>query len=250
MPFKIQKKKIIQKKKNKKNYVFLKFHASVTLAFFSDFHKIFARMKNKEIGNNIHHFGEVFVHFLIEKGLVFGPKSGLGKSLNVNFLILHPILIRLVTGCMVKQGLNVRLTISILLSPLSPEWLYCIEFLPIGVGTACILSVILQDIVGRWKHYCKFGNFHENFIVTNSAKRHICDVKNSPPGHDLPISVNNRVISPFHKGFYFHETSNMLRSFVKIKPSRNFHNLQYSNYVTYLQLLYLLLSFRYLVLRM
>ena len=25
--------------------------------------------------------------------------------------------------------------------------------------------------------YCKFGNFRENFIFTNSVKRHICDVK-------------------------------------------------------------------------
>ena len=35
-----------------------------------------------------------------------------------------------------------------------------------------------------------------------------------------------------------------MRSFAKIKASRNFPNLLYSNYVTYLQLLYLLLSFQ------
>ena len=67
----------------------------------------------------------------------------------------------------------------------------------------CILSVILKDIVGRWKHYCKFGNFCENFIYANWTKRHICDVKSLPLGHDLPISVNNRVISPFREGFIF-----------------------------------------------
>ena len=37
----------------------------------------------------------------------------------------------------------------------------------------------------------------------NSVKRHICDVKNSQLGHDLPISVNDRVISPFANGFIF-----------------------------------------------
>ena len=45
--------------------------------------------------------------------------------------------------------------------------------------------------------YCKFGNFCENFIFMKSVKIHIYGVKNSLLGHDLPISVNNRVISPF-----------------------------------------------------
>ena len=47
----------------------------------------------------------------------------------------------------------------------------------------------------------KFGNFYENFIFANSAKRHICHVKNSPLWHDLPTSVNDRVFSPFREGF-------------------------------------------------
>ena len=34
------------------------------------------------------------------------------------------------------------------------------------------------------------GNFRGNFIFANSVKRHISDVKNSQPGHDLPVSVN------------------------------------------------------------
>ena len=51
-------------------------------------------------------------------------------------------------------------------------------------------------------------------------KRHICDVRNSRQRHNLPISVNDRVI-----GFYFHETSDM-RSFAKIKHSLKFPNLQ------------------------
>ena len=44
--------------------------------------------------------------------------------------------------------------------------------------------------------YCKVGNFDENFIFENSVKRHICDIKNSQQGHDLPTSVNDRLILP------------------------------------------------------
>ena len=51
--------------------------------------------------------------------------------------------------------------------------------------------------------YCKFGNFCKNFIFTNSAKTHIFDVKNSRQERDLPISVNDRVISQIHEDFIF-----------------------------------------------
>ena len=51
--------------------------------------------------------------------------------------------------------------------------------------------------------YCKFGNFRENFIFANSVKRHICDARNSRLRHDIPISVNDRVISPFREDFVF-----------------------------------------------
>ena len=47
-----------------------------------------------------------------------------------------------------------------------------------------------------------FGNFRENFIFTNSVKRHICHVKNSRQGHDLHTTVNDRVILPFCKGTF------------------------------------------------
>ena len=47
----------------------------------------------------------------------------------------------------------------------------------------------------------KFGNFRVNFILANSVKRHICDVQNSRPKHDLHISVNDRVISPYCESF-------------------------------------------------
>ena len=36
-----------------------------------------------------------------------------------------------------------------------------------------------------------------------SLKDIICYINNSGLGHDLPKSVNNRVISPFCKGFIF-----------------------------------------------
>ena len=37
----------------------------------------------------------------------------------------------------------------------------------------------------------------ENFVFANYVKRHIWVVKNLRVEHDLPVSVNNRVISPF-----------------------------------------------------
>ena len=54
--------------------------------------------------------------------------------------------------------------------------------------------------------YCNFGNFHENFIFMNKVKRHICRIKKSRLWHDLPTSVSNRVILPFHEGFIFTKT--------------------------------------------
>ena len=53
-----------------------------------------------------------------------------------------------------------------------------------------------------------------------SAKRHISHVRNSRPGHDLHISVNNRVVSSYRKSFIF--TKLRLPSFAKIKLSRQF----------------------------
>ena len=59
---------------------------------------------------------------------------------------------------------------------------------------------------------CKSENFCENFIFENSVKRHICDLKYLRLGHDLPISFNDSVISPFCKYFIF----------TKLKSSRKF----------------------------
>ena len=63
-------------------------------------------------------------------------------------------------------------------------------------------------------------------IFANSIKRYISDVKNSRLRQELPISIKDRVILPFLRGFYFHETWHM-RSFAKINSSRKFQNLQY-----------------------
>ena len=40
-------------------------------------------------------------------------------------------------------------------------------------------------------------------IFANSVKRHICHVKSSRLGPDLPTSVKDRVISPIQEGFTF-----------------------------------------------
>ena len=56
------------------------------------------------------------------------------------------------------------------------------------------------------------GNFRENFILGNSIKNHICYVKKLQLGHDLPISVNDRVISPFREDFIF----------MKLRPRESF----------------------------
>ena len=53
------------------------------------------------------------------------------------------------------------------------------------------------------KSHNKLTYFRENFIFENSVKRHICHVKNSRLGHDLPTSVDYRVISPFREGYIF-----------------------------------------------
>ena len=50
---------------------------------------------------------------------------------------------------------------------------------------------------------CKSRIFCEDFDLANSVKRHTCNVQNSRLMHDLPISVKDRVILPFHKGFIF-----------------------------------------------
>ena len=64
---------------------------------------------------------------------------------------------------------------------------------------------------------------HEKFKALTSVKSHICDMKNSRLGHDLPTSVNDSDFAILLL-FYFHETKH-LQSFLKINPLLNFWNL-------------------------
>ena len=50
---------------------------------------------------------------------------------------------------------------------------------------------------------CQFRYFRKKFVFANSVIRHICHIKNSQLGHDLPTSVNNRMISLFRECFIF-----------------------------------------------
>ena len=54
---------------------------------------------------------------------------------------------------------------------------------------------------------CKFRNFRENFVFENRVTGHICHIKNSRLGYNLPTSVNYRVISSFRKCFIFTKLS-------------------------------------------
>ena len=50
--------------------------------------------------------------------------------------------------------------------------------------------------------YCNSEMF-ARVLFSRIALRHICDVKNSRPDHDLPSLVNDREILTFHEGFIF-----------------------------------------------
>ena len=53
-------------------------------------------------------------------------------------------------------------------------------------------------------HYWLFGNVRENFVSAKSVKSIFAKLKkNATIRHDLPISVNNRVISQFCEDFVF-----------------------------------------------
>ena len=61
-----------------------------------------------------------------------------------------------------------------------------------------VKKIICYDL-----RYCKSGNFRETFIFANGVKRHICEAENSRLGHDLHISVNDKVISALREDFIF-----------------------------------------------
>ena len=52
-----------------------------------------------------------------------------------------------------------------------------------------------------FQYYCKSRNFRENYNFAYNVKRQVWDVKNPRMVHDLPTSVNGRVISIFPEGF-------------------------------------------------
>ena len=79
-----------------------------------------------------------------------------------------------------------------LINLIKPE--HCVTILYIAKASKCA-------------SYCKFGNFRENFIFANGVKIDICDIKKSRLGNVLPISVNDRVISPFCEDLISSEVS-------------------------------------------
>ena len=68
-----------------------------------------------------------------------------------------------------------------------------------------IHRIIAENLVSRT--YCKFGYFRKNLIFAYSFEIHICDVKKSRLGHNLPISVIDREISSFREGLIFTKIS-------------------------------------------
>ena len=49
-------------------------------------------------------------------------------------------------------------------------------------------------------------NFARVLFFANNVKRHVCNVKNLRPEHDLSTFVNGRVLFAFPRGFYFRIT--------------------------------------------
>ena len=66
---------------------------------------------------------------------------------------------------------------------------------------------------------CKFGYFRENFIFAKNVIIHVCGVKNWGLEHDLPTSVNNRVVSLFRKDLIF--TKLRIFAYAKFRKNKN-----------------------------
>ena len=97
-----------------------------------------------------------------------------------------------------------------------------------GAGKVLYSSIFSLLLLGRiWGQNIVVNPeiFARDFIFANSVKRHICDVKNLRLGHDLPISVNERVIVPFREDFIFKKLR-LCEVSRKITPSQKFPNLQ------------------------
>ena len=79
----------------------------------------------------------------------------------------------------------------------------------------------------KYAHILLIWKFSPELLFSRIALKAIfATFSNSRLRHELPTSVNDRLISTFREEFYCHETSHM-RSCAKIKPSRKFPNLQY-----------------------
>ena len=75
---------------------------------------------------------------------------------------------------------------------------YCLYLDTLLLATTCLYLTL----------YCKFGNFRDNFVFTNSVKRHICGVKIANRAWFTYISKWQSDIAN-SRGFDFHETSHM-----------------------------------------
>ena len=64
-------------------------------------------------------------------------------------------------------------------------------------------TICIVPIAYVMTKYCKFRNFLENLIFANCIKRHICVAENKRLEHELRISVNDIVISPYRENFIF-----------------------------------------------
>ena len=65
------------------------------------------------------------------------------------------------------------------------------------------MKAIIYKYTNVQTSYCKFGNVRDNFIFAYSINRHICDIRNWRFGHEIRISVKDRVIFSFLEGFIF-----------------------------------------------
>ena len=55
-------------------------------------------------------------------------------------------------------------------------------------------------------------------LFSQIALKNICDVKKSRLGHDLPLSVNDRMISPLREGF-------ILAKYAKFRENKTLANI-------------------------
>ena len=83
------------------------------------------------------------------------------------------------------------------------------------------LKILYLTLFNTFSLYWIFRNFLENFIFVKNVKRHVCDVKDLRLVHDLPTSVNGRVISPFPEGFIsmklVSQKSTLVKTFLNVQ---------------------------------